>query len=137
MTGTHGGARPGAGRPKGTTGRRIRPKRVLAALRRHRREGREAAANAQERAGRWLLQYEDVILDDLIASGEPKILLEVWKVMKRYGDGEPVSRVQIESGPSPAAILMEILRERRERATLPAPPIETHTVPPAGDDRPS
>jgi hypothetical protein len=106
---------------------------VLAALRRHRREEREAAADAVERARQWLLQYEDAVLDDLLASGDPRILLEVWRTLKRYGDGEPVSRVSVEvSAADPGKLLAEIARERalrdRERdavtveALSPVPP---------------
>ena len=52
-------------------------------------------------------------MDSILESGDPKLLLEVWKTMKAYGEGPPKQRIELSTGPSPSEILMEIAERRR------------------------
>jgi hypothetical protein len=105
-----GGRRAGAGRKPGT---RNASQRVRAARARWRAEKIDANTDAISRARSWIETHEDAILDTILESGDPKLLLEVWKQMKLYGDGAPKQRIELSTGPSPSEILMEIAERRR------------------------
>jgi len=62
----------------------------------------------------WLDANEDTLLADLMEAEDPRIKLEVWKELRRYGYGAPPTRLEINvAGPSPEQILQEIADRRR------------------------
>ena len=119
MTGTWGGKREGSGRKRKETAT-TRRERSLSAKLRYRLARLQREEDAHEYAKNWLNISEPEILRRAMDCGDMRIMLEVWKEMRRYAYGSPTSRIEIEAGPSPLAVMQEILRERREREKAPA-----------------
>lgn len=136
MAERHGGARPGAGRPKGSKATN-RSQRAAAARLREKLARLARSEDARLFALDWLREAEPEVLRRALDHPDWKFLFAVWREMRLRAFGSPTQTLSIEAGPSPLAVLQDILRERRARAALPAPPIEAHTVLPAEDDRPS
>lgn len=100
-----GGYRSGSGRPRGaTTGSGKRPRRLTLATGPSPAELKEA----RDRARVWLQQNEHTLIDEFMASNDPRLKLEVWKVLKTYGDGPPKHQLEVTHRKSPEQVLDEI-----------------------------
>lgn len=106
-----GGFRPLAGRKK-KGGRPPGSKDSVKRLPRRGTTTSEQALDARQRARVWLTENESPVLAALMDSGDNRVVLEVYKLMKKYGDGEPAQRLEISSRKSPEQILEEIALRR-------------------------
>lgn len=118
-----GGARVGAGRKRGT---KSRPARVLSARVREKLKRLARSEDARQFAVDWLREAEPEVLRRALDHPDPRYAIEVWKEMRLRAYGAPASKLQVEVGPSPAAVIREILRRRgallpEARRQLPEP----------------
>lgn len=98
------GRHPG-GRPRGSRDKAKRmPKRTAPSP--------GQLVEARDRARAWLTANEDAVVDGLMNSGDTRVMLELLKLFKAYGDGPPQQRIEITTRRSPEAILEELAMRR-------------------------
>lgn len=111
----HGGKRSGSGRPKGAKSAKQRLIKAKA-------KAQIRALTAQEDAKAFAMSVlnaaEPEVAIRILESGDIRLQFEMIKLYKSYAQGPPVHKLQVESGPSPLAVLSQILEERRERRAL-------------------
>jgi hypothetical protein len=98
------GRHPG-GRPRGSRDKAKRmPKRTAPSP--------AQLAEARDRARDFLTQHEAALIDELMNCDDLRLKLELWKLLKSYGDGPPLQRIEVSTRKSPEQILEELAMRR-------------------------
>ena len=107
-----GGYRVGAGRKKKVPGAPPPlPMRRPAAT-----PDRQTAADARESALAFLRDREQGLIDEVWEKGTIRDRLEMWRVIKTYGQGVPRQGIDVRAEPSFEQVMAAVARERAEAA---------------------
>jgi hypothetical protein len=87
-------------------------------------------AEARDRAREFLTHHESALIDELMNSDDLRLKLELWKLLKSYGDGPPMQRLEISTRKSPEQILEELAMRRQSIDSSVVEPAQLTEAPP-------